>query len=126
MKSSYATRYFPPAPQVEIWLGPPDSAFRLGPLQALIDTGSDATVVPYAMLRPLRLQVDDRKYLRSPWGDRHIVDIFMMDIGIAGLRLPIVEIVADTIGNEVIVGRNVLNMLRVMLDGPKQMLEITD
>ncbi|MFN8444112.1 MAG: hypothetical protein U0175_25240 [Caldilineaceae bacterium] len=95
-------------------------------MQALIDTGSDATVVPYAMLRPLRLQVDDRKYLRSPWGDRHIVDIFMMDIGIAGLRLPIVEIVADTIGNEVIVGRNVLNMLRVMLDGPKQMLEITD
>lgn len=126
MKFLYATRYFPAAPQVEIWLGPPDGSFRLGPLQALIDTGSDATVVPQAMLRPLRLQVDDRKYLRSPWGDRHVVDIFMMDIGIVGLRLPVVEVVADTIGDEVIVGRNVLNMLRVLLDGPKHTLEITE
>jgi len=40
------------------------------------------------------------------------------------LRLPLVEVVADDRGNEVIVGRNVLNKLIVTLDGPKQVLEI--
>jgi len=48
----------------------------------------------------------------------------LLDVGIGGLRLPLVEVVADDRGNEVIVGRNVLNNLIVTLDGPKQVLEI--
>ena len=126
MKFPYNPRLYPPAPYVEIWLGIPDESLKLGPLQALVDTGSDATILPYRLIRPLRLQIDDRKFLRSPWGARHRVDIFLLDIDIAGGRLPVAEVVADTQGDEVIVGRNVLNMLRVILDGPKRLLEIQD
>jgi hypothetical protein len=32
--------------------------------------------------------------------------------------------VADTVGDEVVLGRNVLNRLRIVLDGPKQIIDI--
>jgi hypothetical protein len=36
----YAVRYMPPAPSIEIGLGLPTEALRLGPLSALVDTGA--------------------------------------------------------------------------------------
>jgi hypothetical protein len=40
------------------------------------------------------------------------------------MRLPAVEVVADERGEEVIIGRNVLNFLVMTLNGPKRVLEI--
>jgi predicted aspartyl protease len=124
MKFPYDTDYFPPAPSVEISLGALDEPFVVGPLQALVDTGADASIVPIQYIRSLRVQVDNRKYLRSQWGERRLVDTYLLDVGIGGLRLPLVEIVANEWGEEIILGRNVLNKLTVILDGPKQVLEI--
>jgi len=124
MKFVYDTDYFPPAPSVEIRLGTPNESFTVGPLPAFVDTGADSLLVPYRHIESLRAQIDNRKYLRSQWGDQRIVDVYLLDVGIGGLRLPLVEVVADDRGNEVIVGRNVLNKLIVTLDGPKQVLEI--
>jgi hypothetical protein len=45
-------------------------------------------------------------------------------VGIGDMRLPVVEIIADEQGGEVILGRNVLNKLVMTLNGPEQMLEI--
>jgi len=39
--------------------------------------------------------------------------------------LPLMEIIADEIGNEILVGRNVLNRLMMVLDGPRQILELS-
>jgi predicted aspartyl protease len=126
MKFPYDLGYFPSAPSVEIQLGVLDEAFRVGPLRALVDTGADVTIVPQRSIRLLKVQVDDRKYLRTPWGERRVVDIHFLDMGIGDMRLPCVEIVADDLGDSVILGRNVLNKLVLMLDGPKQVLEILD
>jgi predicted aspartyl protease len=126
MKFPYDTDYFPPAPSVEIQLSVPDESFAVGPLQALVDTGADASIVPTQYIRSLKVQVDNRKYLCSQWGERRLIDTYLLDVGIGGLRLPLVEIVANEWGKEVILGRNVLNKLAVMLDGPKQVLEILD
>jgi hypothetical protein len=38
--------------------------------------------------------------------------------------LPSIDVVSDPIGREVILGRNVLNKLRLLLDGPRQVTEI--
>lgn len=125
MKFAYDDNYYPPAPMVEITLGPPGEPLVVGPLRAFVDSGADATIVPYHYCQPLGLQVDDRKYLRSPWGERRVVDIYYLDIGIGTVRLPFIEVVADAEGDEVILGRSVLNKLRVLLDGPAQRIEIS-
>ncbi|OGO43459.1 MAG: hypothetical protein A2Z04_06405 [Chloroflexi bacterium RBG_16_57_9] len=125
MKFSYDTAYFPPAPSIDIQLGLPDESFAVGPLPAFVDTGADVSVVPIKYVEPLGVQVDNRKYLRSQWGERRKVNTYLLDIGIGVLRLPMVEIIGDERGKEVILGRNVLNKLVVTLNGPQHVLEIT-
>lgn len=121
---SYDADYFPPAPSIEIWLGAPDAALAVGPIQALVDTGADVSIVPLHYIEPLNVQVDNRKYLRSQWGERRQVDTYWLDVGIGELRLPAIEIVADELGEDIIIGRNILNNLLVTLDGPNRLLEI--
>ena len=41
------------------------------------------------------------------------------------LHLPWVEVVGDELGDEVLLGRNVLNQLRIILNGPRLQVEIT-
>jgi hypothetical protein len=69
MKFSYDANYYPPAPSIEVRLGAPDESLIIGPIQALIDTGADVSIVPLRYIEPLGLQVDNRKYLRSQWGE---------------------------------------------------------
>jgi hypothetical protein len=42
----------------------------------------------------------------------------MVDVQVGSLTLPGVYVVGDDLGNEVILGRDVLNRLRLTLDGP--------
>lgn len=125
MKFQYNTRYNPPAPIVEISVGPLDEPLAIGPLPAFVDSGADATIIPLHYLRPLGLQADDRKFLRTPWGERRVVNIYYVDVGIGDIRLPFIDVVGDDQGNEVILGRSVLNKLRVLLNGPRQIVEIS-
>ena len=120
----YDSGYVPSAPRLDIRVGVPDESFMEPPLKALVDTGADVTIVPARFIEPLGLQIDNRKALRSPWGERRLVNIYLLDVGVGDLRLPLIEIVADDRGNEVILGRNVLNRLVIVLDGPKQTLQI--
>lgn len=124
MKGPYDRSYVPPAPRLTIRLAVPDEAFSETVLSALVDTGADVTIVPTRFVEPLDLQADNRKILRSPWGERRPVNVYLLDVGIGDIRLPLMEIVADDRGNEVILGRNVLNRLRLVLDGPRQLLEL--
>lgn len=124
MKTRYDSGYAPPAPCLGIRLAAPDEPFRSQEFKALVDTGADATIVPAQYVEPLGVQIDNRKLLRSPWGGRQVVDVYLLDIEIADQRLPLIEIVADEQGEEAILGRNVLNRLFMVLNGPKLMLEI--
>jgi predicted aspartyl protease len=124
VKFKYDRSYRPPAPVITIQLAVPGEPFSVGPLSAFVDTGADGTIVPLRYLSPLGLTVDNRKYLRSQWGERRVVDICVLEVGIADVRLPLTEIVADQLGNEVIVGRNLLNHLVLTLNGPEQVVRI--
>ena len=124
MRFPYDQSYVPPAPHVLIWIGAPGRALSVGPLDAFVDSGADATILPASYLYPLRLQVDSQKRLISPWGGEQFVSTYFVDMGIDDLHLSYVEVVADEQNNEIILGRNVLNKLRVVLDGLKQMVEV--
>ena len=49
-----------------------------------------------------------------------------IDVLFDSIRLPGVEVVGDDWGNEIIIGRNVLNLLRLLLDGPDEAVELME
>ncbi len=117
MKFDYLVSYFPAIPALQIRLGFPEEALKIGPLDAIVDTGADGTLVPQALIDELNAPLVNQVRVRSHWGEWRTVLVFTIDIDIAGLRLPAVEVAGDP-GQEVVLGRNVLNLLRLFLDGP--------
>ena len=93
-------------------------------MAALVDTGADLCIVPGHYPAPLNLVADDEGYLRPSGGVRRRVQIFTVDLGIGQTRLPAVEIAADEVEIEFVLGRNVLNRLVIVLDGPHELLEL--
>ncbi len=126
MKFAYNAKYYPPAPHLQIRLGIPDESLKIGPLTAFLDSGADITIVPLRYIRRLPAAVDNLRHLRSQWGENRVVEVYRLDVGIGDIRLPAIQIVADKRGEEIIVGRDILNMLRVLLDGPKQIVDISE
>jgi predicted aspartyl protease len=104
----------------------PGEPFSAGPLRALIDTGADVSIIPLRFIEPLGAQITSRRYLRGYGGSRRRVDVYLVDVGVGDLRLPGIEVVADELDEEIIIGRNVLNRLTVILDGPHQVAEIRE
>lgn len=126
MKAAYNTNYLPPAPMTVVWLARLNGPLQIGPIPALLDTGADASLVPLAYLHQLRLKPVRQESLRSQWGERRSIGIFHMEMRIGdSLHLPWVEVVGDELGGEALLGRNVLNQLRIVLNGPKLHVEIT-
>jgi len=124
MKFPYDRAYYPGAASMEIRLAAPESSWAMGPLRAFVDTGADVCLIPTKYIEPLGIPPDDRKFLRSQWGERRKVDVFWLDIGIGNWRFPMTEIVADDRGQEIIVGRNLLNKMILTLNGPAQLLDV--
>ena len=124
MPFPYSPRYHPPMPVAEIALGAPEADFTLGALPAIVDTGADITLVPRDYLIRLGAPVVAGGYLRSPWGERESVKIYEVNLRLQGHDLRHVEVASQPGGHEVLLGRNVLNLLNLQLDGPGETLTI--
>ena len=124
MSFPYSSRYHPPMPGVEIALGVPEADFALGPLPAIVDTGADITLVPREHLIRLDAPIVAGGYLRSPWGERESVKIYEINLRIQGHDLYHVEVASASGEREVLLGRNVLNLLNLQLDGPNETVTI--
>jgi predicted aspartyl protease len=126
MKHVYLTTYYPPMPALQITLGYPSESLKLGPFEAIIDTGGDGTIVPQALLDEIGAPFVDDGRIRSHWGEWRSIQLFTVDIGVNGLRLPAIEVVGDEKGKEILLGRNFLNKLNLLLHGPAQQVDVLD
>ena len=124
MSHPYLTTYYPPMPALQIWLGYPEEALTIGPLTAIVDTGADGTLVPQSLIDELGAPFVDDIRVRSHWGEWRNMQLFTVDVGIGKLRLPAVEVAGDDQGKEIVLGRNILNRLKLLLDGPAGQVEI--
>jgi predicted aspartyl protease len=122
----YAETWYPPMPVLEIRLGYPEAGLTLGPYIAIVDTAADGTIVPSQLIERLEAPFVDEVQLRSQWGEWRRAQVFTVDIGIDSLNLPAIEVVGDEQGSEIILGRNVLNRLHLMLDGPGATTEVLE
>jgi predicted aspartyl protease len=123
MKYPYDAEYDPPCPAIQIRLHNSEDDLSGNEETALIDTGSDGTLVPLTYLRQILAPalVDTR--IRSHWGEWRSVQLFAVDLEFDHERLPNVFVVGDDQGDSIILGRNVLNKLRLLLDGPANLTD---
>lgn len=126
MKVPYLNTYTPSIPILQIWLGYPEEALNLGPFEAIVDTGADATILPRSLIDELDAPFVDDAWLSSQWGEWIAVKTFTVDIGLGNLTLPAIRVVADEHNDEIILGRNILNRLKLLLDGPNQETDLLE
>ena len=123
MKFNYRSAGFPAIPVVQVRLGYPGQSPQVGPVEAIVDSGADGCLIPMTLLDAVEAPLVDQIHIRSHWGERRQANLYTVDIAIGELTLLAVEAVGDP-GQEIILGRNALNRLRIVLDGPKQVTEI--
>lgn len=118
MRFPYSAAYEPAFPALPVVLRNSEEDLRTEKVQALLDTGSDGSLVPIAYLEAVLAPPLTDTRIRSHWGEWRAAQLFAVDIELGALRLPGVFVVGDEQGNEIVLGRNVLNKLRLLLDGP--------
>ena len=93
-------------------------------VSALVDSGADATILPINYLEQARVEHVGRARMR--WGP-HIsgsYDVYLAAIQIGPHTLFGTRVLADKQGGEAILGRDFLNQMKVILNGPAQVVEI--
>jgi hypothetical protein len=126
VKLEYSSDYYPPAPIVEATFITATESRSAGPFPALVDSGADGTIVPIVHLNEIRASPTAEMTMRSQWGERRRVLLFLVDVQIGEVTLPGIEVVGDELSDEVILGRDVMNRLRILLDGPAGITTVTE
>lgn len=80
--------------------------------------------MPQEYLEEIQAPVTRERFLRSQWGERRRVLLYSVDLKIGDMLLYACEVVGDNRSDELILGRDVLNQLRVLLDGLGEVVEI--
>jgi predicted aspartyl protease len=89
--------------------------------QVIPDTGADATVLPWPDCKKLKLTPEQgiQSLISGVAGSSTASLAFLMWVFLDGLEYPCF-LQADFTGQERILGRDVLNRLRILFDGPKR------
>ena len=118
---AYSTDYNPSAPVVEITV----KAEREVTLQALLDSGADATMISITTLRTIKARFARTHSMRGVIGRARSVELYFVEIQIGSYKIPGIRAVAAEAGAQAIIGRDVLNQLIVTLDGISGITDIS-
>ncbi len=113
---SYSKQYTPSAPIIEIEAVGHSNVARSERLIALVDSGADNTMFPSSILQRIGARYVDMVRMRGVYGQAQNFELFRVLITIAEQPFPI-DVIAMPEGDEIILGRDILNQLRITLDG---------
>jgi predicted aspartyl protease len=120
--------YFPygarPAPFVHATIRCPQTGARTEEVPAQVDTGAETSILPGALARSLGLAQMGAVSVAGFGGLVSTVPTFSAEIAIRSLEPVLVKVLASEGEEFVILGRDVLNRFRIVLDGPRSALEI--
>ncbi len=122
-KFPYDTTYNPALPVCDVTLTAKPTGQQVK-LTAIVDTGADATIIPIQYLQQIGARRAIEVGLRSQWGERRAVFLYLVDLQISEITLPGIYVVGDELGAEAVLGRNVLNRLQILLDGPAEWTQL--
>jgi predicted aspartyl protease len=119
----YSKDFSPPAPVIEISVSVPLSKDSTS-LTALIDSGADITVIPERIISQLNMRRVDSA-LASGFG-RGVTEatVYAAILSIEGVLKPRIYRVLGWRENYTLLGRDLLNQLMTVLDGPNGKLKL--
>ena len=121
----YDDSYSPPAPVCQVSFSVARTGQSVGPLAAILETGADGTLVPQHCLDAIGARRVMETGLRSQWGERRVVYLYLVTLHIGEIELPGTYVVGDDRSDEIVLGRNVLNHLKIWLDGPENISRLS-
>jgi len=114
-----AERFAPPAPVAKVRVRNPESGASVDDVLMLIDSGADATLLPRHVVEWLALQPLRERYKLLSFDDTPSeAEAVRAQVVFLGRNFTGQFLVAD--GDVGVLGRNVLNRLRIVLDGPAE------
>ena len=125
MKTSYNTALTPPAPYLSVRIANLTDSVQSPVVPAKVDTGADVTAIPAAFVDQYDLVPAGEFQVEGYDGHtttRYCYDVVLRVAQVRVVGLPVITFSADY----VLLGRDVLNFLRLLLDGPALVLEILD
>jgi len=121
---TYNQQVTPPAPFVHVTIQPPDRRTAVSDLPALLDTAADITVIPARVAEKLGLVPLDEVPIGGFDGRVTWVSTFLVELALKQFESKVMRVVAGRDEPYVLLGRDVLNGRRILLDGPQGRLEI--
>jgi predicted aspartyl protease len=127
----YNYSYDPMMPGLTVRFSVPGTSQRSQPYPAILDTGADATIVPQDLLTSLGARFVRYQRMVTLSGSLDRVRIYGVTVHIGehtvyGVRAVGLPVTLNPTADEIIIGRDVLNQLRITLDGPGEVVEIHD
>jgi hypothetical protein len=115
-----------PAPFVHVTLrtpviGPP---LEITHAPGQIDSAADRTVIPERFVQQLQLVHLDSLEVSGLGGGVTILPTYLVILQVRGAHALTIEVLASDVEPCVLLGRDVLNQIRILLDGPAQFVEI--
>jgi predicted aspartyl protease len=119
---SFDDSYEPPAPVLPVRVGGLEDHDPAAMLRMLVDTGADCTLIPLKIAKSLRLPMVDKVSIQGVGGKTQQASVHAARVRVGKLRV-LARVVA--LGDEALLGRDVLNRMVVQLDGPGQTIDAT-
>lgn len=120
----YQSQLQPPAPFVYVSLRNPVTGQELRDQPAQLDTAADRTLLPESAVQSLSLPRIREISIGVAGEAVHLMPVYPVTIAIHDLPGQTVEAVATAGERWIVLGRDILNAHRILLDGPQLSLEI--
>ncbi len=121
----YSPRLDPPAPILEIQVENPFQKELRRTASAVLDIGSDITAIPQFLLRALKLKDSSKVSMTGIDGMTLQHNAYLVNLTVEGFPFERLEVI-DWRGDEVLLGRDVLNEFEITLDGKNRQFEMRD
>ena len=124
IRYNYLSQLRPPAPFVYVTLRNPVSGAEQRDVPAQLDTAADRTLLPDIFVQSLALPQIGSIVIGGVGGVTQSMPSYPVEMAIHSLPPQLIEVVASAGESWVLLGRDVLNAYRLLLDGPQLFLEI--
>ncbi|MBC8228660.1 retroviral-like aspartic protease family protein [bacterium] len=115
----------PSAPYIVLEIAPAGRRRKPTRRRAKLDSGASLTVIPESLIRRWRIRSSGAIRVRAYNGQESVRPIYSVDIIIGSRRFQDIEVTIAPRRN-ILLGRDIMNKLRITLDGTQERVEIHD
>ncbi len=115
----------PPAPYIVLEIAPAGRSRKSIRRRAKLDSGASLTVIPANLRERWRIPPSGTVKVRAYNGQESMRPIYLVDVIIGSRQFQNIE-VTTTQRRNILLGRDIMNKLRITLDGTQEIVEIHD